>query len=66
MHWEHHEVGDEGDLALHEGFGVADPGEQTVMSCGGEGALADVFFGHEEAAASWLFAVLGAIGAQRG
>src|SRR6185437_2204003 len=66
LHGKHHEVVNERDLFLHEGFGVADAGEQAEMTRGREGALADVIFRDEEATACLLIAVLGAIGEQRG
>ena len=65
MDGKEHQVVDETDLFLYEGLGVADAGEQAVVACGGEGALADVVFGDEEAAAGGCVAVLGAVGEQR-
>ncbi len=62
MDWEEHEVVYEGYFFLDEGFGVADAGEQAVVAGGGEGALADVFFGDEEGSALGLGGVLGAVG----
>ena len=51
MDGEEHEVFGQGYFFLDEGFGVADAGEEAVVAGGGEGALADVFFGDEEAGA---------------
>ena len=62
MDGERHEVGDAGYFALDEGFGVADAGEQAVVTGSGEGALTDVFLGDEEASAGGLGSVLGAVG----
>ena len=50
---------------MHEGLGVADTGEETVVTRGGEGSLADIFFGDEEASALRLSGVLRAIGEER-
>ncbi len=60
-----HDVINKTDLFLNEGFGVADAGEQAVVAGGGEGALADLFFGDEEAGALRLGAVLRAVGEER-
>ena len=65
LHRELDEVVDESDFFLHERLGVADAGEQAVVAGGGEHALADVFFGDEEAGAGGLVAVLRAVGEQR-
>ena len=51
MDGEEHEVFGQGYFFLDEGLGVADAGEEAVVAGGGEGALADVFFGDEEAGA---------------
>src|ERR1700679_4018118 len=56
-----HQVFGEPDLLLDEGLGIADPGEETVVARGGEGALPDIFLGDEEAAALRLGGVLGAV-----
>ncbi len=64
MDGERHEVGDAGYFALDEGFGVADAGEQAVVTGSGEGALTDVFLGDEEAGADGLRSVLRAVGEQ--
>jgi hypothetical protein len=60
-----HQVGDAGYFALDEGLGVADAGEEAVVAGGGEGALADVVFGDEEAGSGGLGSVLGAVGEER-
>jgi hypothetical protein len=62
LHWKKHDVINKADLFLDERFGVADAGEQAVVARSSEGALADLFFGDEEACALRLSAVLGAIG----
>src|ERR1700679_87455 len=59
-----HQVGDAGDLALDEGLGIAHAGQQAVVAGGGEGALADVFFGDEKACSGGLRSVLRAVGQQ--
>ena len=46
-----HEVFYEADFLLNEGLSVTDACEQPVVAGGGEGALANVFFGDEEGAA---------------
>ena len=55
---------DAGDFALDEGLGVANAGQQAVVAGGGEGALADVFFGDEKACSGGLRSVLRAVGQQ--
>ena len=50
---------------MDERFAVADAGEQAVVARLGEGALANLFFGNEEAAAGRLIGVLRTIGHQR-
>jgi hypothetical protein len=62
LHWKKHDVVNKADFFLNERLGVADAGEQAVVARGGEGSLANLFFGDEEAGAVGLRAVLGAIG----
>ena len=64
LNGQEHEVVDEANLLLDERFGVADAGEQAVVSRGGEGPLADIFFRNEEPATGGLIGVLRPIGEQ--
>ena len=55
---EEHDVINKADFFLNKRLSVADPGEEAVVPCRGEGPFADLFFGDEEASALGLRAVL--------